>query len=314
MARLGLHTIRWSTLLVPSLVMGAAFLGGACSAAGDDASGFGGSGGSGAGTGTTSTSTDTTTFTTGTGGGGGGSGCSDAAKLIYIIGENNNLYSFHPPTLELKSIGVIDCPQGGFATPFSMAVDRQGVAWVLFNDGHIYHVDVTTAACAATAYQPNQQGWSTFGMGFVSDAPGSEAESLYVAGYFGEGIARIDTEALTLHVVASYDAIGTAAELTGTGDARLYGFFQGSPIIIAEIDKSNGHIISQAPQPSINIGSGWAFAFWGGSFYTFTSPTGNSQIDKYDPAAGTTSTILTNIGDNIVGAGVSTCAPTEPPE
>lgn len=296
-----------ATLLVP-----------ACAASSDGTEA--GDGGSGA-TGSTSTlngagGSGGSTFT-GTGSGGGsGDGCSEAAKLIYIIGQGNNFYSFYPPTLEVKSIGVINCPQGGgFATPFSMAVDRQGVAWILFNDGRIYNVDVTTAACTATAYQPDQQGFSTFGMGFVSDTPGSAEETLYVAGYFGQGIAKIDTGSLTLSFVAPYDALNSAAELTGTGDARLYGFFQNTPIIIAEIDKTNGHIISQAPQPTINIGSGWAFAFWGGDFYLFTSPNfSDSQIDKYSPATGTTTTILTNIGDNIVGAGVSTCAPTEPPQ
>lgn len=254
---------------------------------------------------------------TGTGTGTGGpSDCSEAAKLIYIIGSGNQFYSFHPPTLEITSIGTINCPQnGGFGTPFSMAVDRKGVAWVLFSDGKIYNVDTATATCTATNFQPNQQGLSTFGMGYVSDSPGSEAETLFIADYYGSGIATIDTDTLMVSQVRPYNDISTAAELTGTGDARLYGFFQGSPIIIAEIDRMTGNIISQAPQPTINIGSGWAFAFWGGDFYTFTNPDGGgSQIDRYQPSTGVTTTVLTGLGDNIVGAGVSTCAPTEPPQ
>ena len=322
MARLRFDSFRGLTGWLPPLTVlaaAAAFGAPACSAS-SEGNGFGGSGGGGCTDCQPTTSSGQNvgggSFTTsGTGTGTGTGGCSEAAKLIYIIGQNNNLYSFHPPTLDLKPIGVIDCPTGGSgATPFSMAVDRQGTAWILFNDGNIFHVDTLTASCSATGYQPGQQGWSTFGMGFVSDTVGSEAETLYVAEYFGAGIGKIDPQELTLSVVAPFDAINTAAELTGTGDSRLYGFFQGSPIIIAEIDKSNGHIISQAPQPTVNIGSGWAFAFWGGDFYLFTSPTGDSQIDRYRPSDGTTTTVLTNIGDNIVGAGVSTCTPTEPPE
>lgn len=249
------------------------------------------------------------------GGGGPGDDCSEAAKLVYIIGSGNNLYSFHPPTLAVTPIGVINCPQnGGFGSPFSMAVDRTGRAWVLFNDGKIYHVDTATAACTGTPYTAGQQGLFTFGMGFVSDEVGSAEETLYVADYQGSGIASISTD-YVLSPVLGYDAIYTAAELTGTGDSRLFGFFQGNPIIIAEIDKNTGSILSQAPQPTINIGSGWAFAFWGGDFWTFTNPGGGgSQIDRYQPATGMTSTVLTGIGDNIVGAGVSTCAPTEPPQ
>jgi hypothetical protein len=186
---------------------------------------------------------------------------------------------------------------------------------VLFNDGRIYNVDITTAGCTATSFQPNQMGLTLFGMGYVSDTPGSEAETLNIADYFGSGIATIDTTSLTVSPVKPYNALFEAAELTGTGDARLFGFFQGTPIIIAEIDKSSGQILSQAPQPTINIGAGWAFAFWGGDFYLFTNPSGvGSQIDRYQPSTGQTGTVMTNLGDNIVGAGVSTCAPTEPPE
>jgi hypothetical protein len=245
--------------------------------------------------------------------GGGGSGpiddCSEEAKLVYIIGEDNELYSFYPPTLEVKLIGVIKCASGLFATPFSMAVDRKGIAWILFNDGKIYHVDVKDASCTPTNFVAGQQGMQTFGMGFVSNKPGSAEETLYVADYIGTGLAQIDTTTLTLTKVGGWDKLSGAAELTGTGDARLFGFFNGSPIIIAEIDKSSAKILSQAPQPTVNIGSGWAFAFWGGDFWLFTSPTGESQIDQYKPKDGTTTTVKTGLGTNIVGAGVSTCAP-----
>ena len=251
-----------------------------------------------------------------TGGGGSspGDGCTDEAKLVYIIGQDNRFYSFYPPTLEVKLVGTINCPGAGLNRPFSMAVDRQGVAWILFEDGRIYHIDVKTAACVQTAYVPGQLGFWTFGMGFVSNSVGSNDETLYVADYDGKGLAKINTTALSLSAVGSWDKLSGTAELTGTGDARLYGFFNNTPIIIAEIDKSNAKILSQAPQPSVNIGSGWAFAFWGGDFWLFTSPIGTSQIDRYRPADGTTVTVKTGLGTNIVGAGVSTCAPFEPPK
>lgn len=286
----------------------------ACSAG---SSGTGGSGaGGGGGTGSDDDDdADGGGFQGGAPGTGGGApdDCSEASKLVYIIGAGNQLYSFAPQTLTVSPVGQVSCPSGG-ATPFSMAVDRAGTAWVIFSDGQLFAVDVTTAACTATAYAPGQQGLSTFGMGFVATTPGSEQEELYVADYFGSGIAPLDTASLTLGPVREYDQLYTAAELTGTGDARLFGFFQGTPIIIGEIDKNTGAVLSQAPQPTINIGSGWAFAFWGGDFWLFTNPSGaGSQIDQYRPATGMTTTVVTGIGDNIVGAGVSTCAPTVPP-
>jgi hypothetical protein len=247
-------------------------------------------------------------------GGGLPTGCSDEAKLVYIIGSDNRFYSFYPPTLDVSLKGVLKCP-APFATPFSMAVDRSGIAWVLFSNGKIYHVDVKTVACTATSYVANQAGFTRFGMGFVSNSPGSADETLYVADYNGKGLAKIDTTTLQLTPIGPWDQFPPiAAEFTGTGDARLYGFFNVTPINIAEIDKQSGKVISQAPQPTIKIGSGWAFAFWGGDFWLFTSPSGSTQIDRYSPAMGTTMTVKTSLGTNIVGAGVSTCAPVEPPK
>ena len=115
---------------------------------------------------------------------------------------------------------------------------------------------------------------------------------------------------LALTVVGDYDALDGTPEMTGTGDARLYGFFSSAPVTIAEIDRSNDHIMSQAPQPSVSIGGGWAFAFWGGTFWMFTAPGLGTQVDNYDPATQQTKTVVPGgSGITIVGAGVSTCAP-----
>lgn len=263
-------------------------------------------------------------LTSGAGGGDAGlpaDNCVDAAKLIYVVGTGNELYSFYPPTLEFKQIGKLTCPvQGGPATgiptPFSMAVDRTGSAWVLYSDGNVFRVDVTNATCKNTAYEPGQlSAYQLFGMGFVSDTPGGNEETLYLSSYNGDGIATLDLSTLKVSKVGYYDALDSAAELTGTGDARLYGFFLTKPPVVAEINRSSSDIISQAPQTSLNIGVAWAFAFWGGDFYLFTAPTGvSSQVDRYSPATGQTTTLVPDVGFEIVGAGVSTCAPVEPPK
>jgi hypothetical protein len=238
--------------------------------------------------------------------------CSDAAKLIYVVSEQNDFLSFSPPTLTFKPIGKLSC-NAGFATPFSMGVARNGTAWVLFSDGHIFNVSTTNAACTPTGYLPGQNGWTTFGMGFVSDSPGSSAETLYVADYNGGGLGKIDLATLKLSYVGPWDKLSGSAELSGTGDARLFGFWEASPVTVAEIDKSSGHILATYPQPTVNIGSGWAFAHWGGSFWLFTAPLGTSQVDQFDPATNTTKTVKTALPYVIVGAGVSTCAPTVMP-
>jgi hypothetical protein len=40
----------------------------------------------------------------------------------------------------------------------------------------------------------------------------------------------------------------------------------------------------------------------------------SSQVDRFDPMTNTTTTVVHSADLRIVGAGVSTCAPVEPPQ
>src|SRR6185503_15224882 len=93
--------------------------------------------------------------------------CEDAGvTYIYVMTEENQLLSFYPPTLGFTGIGKIDCPADPGATPFSMAVDRAGIAYVVFNDGELFRVSTLTASCKPTGFTINQNGFPTvFGMG-----------------------------------------------------------------------------------------------------------------------------------------------------
>ena len=251
------------------------------------------------------------------GSGGAGDGCDDATKgSIYILGQDKQFARFEPQTQQLTVMGTLDCPGESFMTTFSMSVDRAGVAWVLFADGNVFHVDTKTLACSATGFAPCQSNFCSFGMGFTADAAGSSAETLYVSGVYngppGEGLAKIDAQTLALTPIADYDGIltGKGAELTGTGDGKLYGYFQDTPIRLAEIDKTTAHVVNMWDLVEIPTGTSWAFAFWGGSFYIMSG----TGIRKFDPMTNVTTLINGNVGFNIVGAGVSTCAPTEEPK
>ena len=240
--------------------------------------------------------------------------CGDVGKRVYVVSSNDELVSFDPQTLSFALIGKIKCPSGGH--PFSMAVDRTGLAFVLFDDGNIFWVSTADASCKASGYQPGQQGFSQFGMGYVSDAVGSTAETLYVIDDGAQGLASIDHQG-QLKKIGQFDKLAAkSGEVTGTGDGRLFGFFvditDPSKTSVAEIDKTNAKVISNVPQslPTINA---WAFAHWGGSFYLFDG-TGSesSRVDKFTPGKGTMN-VVANAGYRIVGAGVSTCAPTKEP-
>ncbi len=257
--------------------------------------------------------------------------CVDAGQtFIYVITTQYDLYSFNPPDAAFKLIGNIKCPAGTVsgqpATPFSMAVDRKGVAFVLFNDERLYRVSTLTAACIATSYAPRQSNFGLFGMGFTTIG-GGPAEALYIAGDDQDrtnsgpgagGLARIDPITFKLTPIASdFSPPIERAELTGTGDGRLFAFYdKGSsngepPTYIGEVDPDTGSIFAEAKLNTVGLGQGWAFAFWGGDFYTFTSVSQNqSQVHRYQPSNGSVGQIAT-LPRRIVGAGVSTCAPQE---
>lgn len=247
--------------------------------------------------------------------------CPDAGStLVYLITEQYDLMSFYPPSASFRTIGAISCPAASGATPFSMAVDRQGLAYVVYDDGELFNVSTATAACKATPFQPGSlQGFSdTFGMGFSKDVTGS-GETLYIASdEMGSQFSRlgsIDTMTFQIGVVGTFNPQINLAELTGTGAGQLFAFYPLDPTnpsisdtAIGEIDKTSAHVIAQSTLPGVVVGSGWAFAFWGGDFYTFTAPSSGSVVKRYRPSDGSIVQIA-QISDTIVGAGVSTCAP-----
>ncbi|MDC0740410.1 hypothetical protein [Polyangium mundeleinium] len=244
----------------------------------------------------------------------GGKDCNERAELVYLLAQENALYSFSPPTLTFQKIGVVSCPATQGASPFSMAVDRDATAYVLYDDGHLFRVSTVDASCEGTSFVPKTGAFGRFGMGFSTDGPDVTKETLYVADYGGSGLGRIDLATMELETLGFYDAIFDSAELSGTGDGHLWGFFTTAPPIVAELDPKTSHVLSQSSQPSLDIGTAWAFAFWGGDFYLFTCPGVASRIDRYRPKDGTTVNLKSNIGFRVVGAGVSTCAPLEPPK
>lgn len=236
--------------------------------------------------------------------------CAEELKQIFVVTDDNQLHRFAPATKTFTKIGNLSCPADLFATPFSMGVDRKGTAWVLFSNGKLFKVSTKDASCTATSFAVGQAGFTTFGMSFARDGLG---ETLFVADYNAKGLGKIDTTSLKLTFIGPYGSGGGAGELTGRGD-QLFAFFNGSPPRVASVDKATGAVLTSKALSGVTIGSGWAFAHWGGTFWLFHAPTGSSQVTEYDFEKGTSTTAKTGLGFVIVGAGVSTCAPTERPK
>lgn len=252
--------------------------------------------------------------TTGDAPGGSTDGCSDEAKLVYVVDENYQLSTFDPMTKTFQPIGNLSCPAGLFATPFSMSIDREANAWVLYSDGALYKVDTETLACTRTSWT-TQLGLSVFGMGFSTDAVGGTTDTLFVAGGSGPTVptstlARLDT------TTTQAQQVGTVQgwpELTGTGNAELWGFFpNANGATIQKLDKTNGAVLQSFPLSALaGEPSEWAFAFWGGDFWVFLQKDLETSTTVYQ-ISGTNGQLLGQTpapSRRIVGAGVSTCAP-----
>ncbi|HEY4242419.1 MAG TPA: hypothetical protein VGM88_21525 [Kofleriaceae bacterium] len=264
-------------------------------------------------------------------GGDGGSNddCSDAAKKVYVVDENNTLSTFTPPAT-FTDIGTLNCSQTG-ATPFSMGIDRNAIAWVLYSDGTLYNVDPsqTPLTCTPTAWQNSTGGNMVFGMGFSTDSSGGDTDTLFIAGGSGPDdgtgaqLNSVDVTASPITAQHVGSALPGWPELTGNALAELWGFF---PSVDGTTQPKVGRInkTSGAVDPTYtfnNLGgagqtaTAWAFAFYGGSYYIFlatgdefgdTTPT---VVYSMDESGSLASTSGTQTSRTIVGAGVSTCAP-----
>jgi hypothetical protein len=254
-------------------------------------------------------------------GGGPASNCAVGADLVYLVDEHNALFSFTPNTLTFTEIGPLSCMAQNGATPFSMGVDRNAVAWVLYSDGSLFKVSTSDASCTSTTFAMDQSGFQLFGMGFASDSSGGTTDTLYIAGgpNTGGNMLASSTMLGTLSfpglTVAQSGTVNGQPELTGTGTGDLWGFFpdkNGSSV--EKLNKTSG---TAATTYSIATNHGtpaaWAFAFWGGDLWAFlqTSNDTSTVVYQIDGTSGALKASTSAPNRIIVGAGVSTCAPTQ---
>jgi hypothetical protein len=245
--------------------------------------------------------------------------CASSAALVYLVVAEGDLYGFRPDTLAFHHVGRLRCPATPGATPNSMAVDRSGTAWINYSDGSLHRASTRDARCVATGFEPRGDAFQTPGMAFVSSGPDLLDETLFLWGgrdparrVPGRGLATIDRTTLDLAPVGDGRSSPreARAELTGTGDGRLYGFFTTTPATLAEIDPETGAKHSARPLPGVSGVTAWAFSFWGGDFYLYWARFGEtSHVTRVSGRDGSVEELLHDVGFRIVGAGVSTCAP-----
>jgi hypothetical protein len=242
-----------------------------------------------------------------------------------VVDQDRTLSSFNPQLVNTPSgpfvdLGRLTCPSAAGAEPFSMAVDRDATAWVIYDSGELFTVNVKQQPldCVKTGFMP-QLSVAKFGMGFVANTPGSKDETLFISGSdYGSSLSS--THFGTLSTVPPYTIsllgmLPGAPELTGTGDAKLWAFLPNvAPPKVARLSKATGAIESAFEAPGLaGTPRAWAFAFWGGDFFIFLERVtdGSTKVWKMNGATGALTEVVADSGRSIVGAGVSTCAPVQ---
>lgn len=235
--------------------------------------------------------------------------CTATDDLVYVLERaESRLYTFDPDARAFTSVGRVSC--GTSQTPASMAVSRGGVAYVRYADNAVYAVDLATMACSPTTYSDRRTGFDAFGMGYATDTADTWREQLYVANEGSVGV--LDPATWT---IAPLGRLPSQSELTGNADGELWAMLPlETPAQLARVDTTTGATAETVslrgfPDPS-NIDT-FAFATWDGRFWLFVREYGmGSSTDVYEVSrVGVTSKVLANVGFDVVGAGVSTCAP-----
>lgn len=233
--------------------------------------------------------------------------CAYTSDLVYVVERDNaEMYLFDPATLAVDYVGKLSCAGG--SSPNSMGVARDGVAYVRYSDDRVYEVDLETLACTNTSY--NEPSFGSFGMGYATDDADTWRDQLYVANE--RQVAKLDTSTWSLTTVGT---LPSQSELTGNADGELWAFLPlERPAQLRRIDQVSGSALETVnvqgfPDPG-NIDA-FAFATWDGDFFLFVREYGmGNSTDVYQVQPdGTSTKVVSRMGFDIVGAGVSTCAP-----
>ncbi|OJY30196.1 MAG: hypothetical protein BGO98_25995 [Myxococcales bacterium 68-20] len=235
--------------------------------------------------------------------------CTGENTQIYVLTRfPSAIYRFDPASLTFALVGQLDCPTGKRST-FSMAIDRRGNAWVLFSGGMVVNVRLSDLQCKEVVLNNRPADLASYGMGFSKD-DSSAGESLFLHDYaLNMGLFRVDLSTRDVSRVG-LTSVG-AAELTGTGDGKLFGYYSSNGVI-ARFDKTTGASLETYRTSAVGKGS-WAFSQWGGDFWIYLGESGTtSSVHRYSPATDETTIAIEDTGLDIVGAGSSTCAPFKP--
>jgi hypothetical protein len=201
---------------------------------------------------------------------------------IFVLSDEGEIWTYDPLGNAFARISSPPCTKN--KTPFSMAVDPVGRAWVLLaDDRDIQRITLDDPpVCEDPGYTPDSGGFGLFGMTFASASGTNQCVTLYLHSYsgsgpFGEGpgvgaLGAADPNLLVPSEIAKLDFNG--GELAGTGDGRLFAFAGANPAKLIEYDKSDGAVVELTRLSDFWKTNASAFAFFAGDIYFFTEARG----------------------------------------
>jgi len=233
-------------------------------------------------------------------------GCTTETKnYIYGFDYNNVLYQFNPTTLNLTTIGTMNCTS---TYVYAISLQRNGVIWAVDYNGNLFKYIISSQQCVTTNFAVNQSSISVFTMTFVKNDLVND-ETLYITEQYpgNNTLGKIDITTLILSVVGNFTVTGVQ-DLTATSDGRLFAILGTTSYIIGAVDKTTANITAQYPLGiSIPINYNFGFAAYGSQFLLFSGNSSNStNLYLFNPSSNTVTTIA-NYQQNIIGGAVSSC-------
>lgn len=252
----------------------------------------------------------------------------EASSLIYLLGEGTvdeglptgSLHRLEPDTLAVTDLGALDCG----AAPRAMTLSQDGVLWSSMFDPDVGEIVVTidpqTLECSRTAFvAPPRVGMQA--LAFVGTVDGGERlvtgslpnEALEGTDYasFPLELNELNLDTIELQRLGKLPVVPNEyyqlADLVGTGDGRLLGFYTNAAHIV-EIDVE-GVAFEHVLPVALETGSPWAFTQWEGRAWLVTGGSDGSNLHAVDLDTGRLEQLSGGLGVSVVGAAASVCAP-----
>ena len=216
---------------------------------------------------------------------------------IYLISDGGEIWTYDP---SLDEYEFVVGPVCGGATPFSMAVDTEGVAWINIVDSMgVLNLDLLDPGpCTESPYLRTNPDFGLFGMSFASNSATDFCSDLYVMTYSGDGafdegpdlgkLGVIDPDTGDIRELANTNFDG--GELTGTGDGRLFGFAGDDPVKLVEYDRETGALLDTIELTGVRKTNASAAAFYAGDIWLFTE----AVPDECEPC------LMAECGDDLI--------------